>query len=159
MNLTGIFDTHAHYDDAAFDADRDVLLASLKDNGVSSVINCGVDLTTSRTTLDLAHRYDYIYAAVGFHPEDCADVTDADFDAMRMLYDDPKVIAVGEIGLDYYWDTVPKDVQLAVFERRDSGERAGPACHHPRPRGARRHACPAAKTPSKRRFTLLLRLC
>ena len=118
MNLTGIFDTHAHYDDAAFDADRDVLLASLKDNGVSSVINCGVDLTTSRTTLDLAHRYDYIYAAVGFHPEDCPDVTNADFDAMRVLYDDPKVIAVGEIGLDYYWDTVPKDVQLAVFERQ-----------------------------------------
>ena len=118
MNLTGIFDTHAHYDDAAFDADRDELLASLKDKGVTRVINCGVDLKTSHTTLDLAHRYDFIYAAVGFHPEDCADVTDADFAAMRALYDDPKVVAVGEIGLDYYWDTVPKDVQLAVFERQ-----------------------------------------
>ena len=118
MNLTGIFDTHAHYDDARFDEDRDALLQSLPQKGVARVINCGVDLTTSRTTLDLAHRYDYINAAVGFHPEDCADVTDADFDAMRVLYDDPKVIAVGEIGLDYYWDTVPKDVQLAVFERQ-----------------------------------------
>ena len=118
MNLTGIFDTHAHYDDAAFDSDRDVLLASLKDKGVCRVINCGVDLKTSRSTLDLAHRYDFIYAAVGFHPEDCADVTDDDFAAMRALYDDPKVVAVGEIGLDYYWDTVPKDVQLQWFERQ-----------------------------------------
>ena len=118
MNLTGIFDTHAHYDDAAFDADRDDLLASLKEKGVSRVINCGVDLKTARTTLDLTHRYDFIHAAVGFHPEDCGGVTDADFDAMRVLYDDPKVVAVGEIGLDYYWDTVPKEQQKAVFERQ-----------------------------------------
>lgn len=118
MSLTGIFDTHAHYDDARFDDDRDALLGSLEEKGVTRVINCGVDQKTSRTTLDLAHRYDFVYAAVGFHPEDCADVTDEDFAAMRALYDDPKVVAVGEIGLDYYWDTVPKDVQLDVFERQ-----------------------------------------
>ncbi len=118
MNLTGIFDTHAHYDDAAFDEDREALLSSLETKGVSRVINCGVDLKTSRTTLDLAHRYDFIYAAVGVHPEDALEVSDADFDELCAMYDDPKVVAIGEIGLDYYWHTVPKDVQLQWFERQ-----------------------------------------
>ena len=114
----GIFDTHAHYDDARFDEDRDTLLCSLPQKGVARVINCGVDLASSKTTLALAHKYDYVYAAIGFHPEDCGDATDADFEALLPLYGDPKVVAVGEIGLDYYWDTVPKETQKAVFERQ-----------------------------------------
>jgi len=118
MNLHGIFDTHAHYDDARFDEDRDALLRALPEKGVARVINCGVDLASSKTTLALAHNYDYIYAAVGFHPEDCGDATDKDFEALLPLYSDPKVVAVGEIGLDYYWDTVPKEQQKAVFERQ-----------------------------------------
>ena len=116
--LGGIFDTHAHYDDARFDEDRDALLQSLPEKGVARVINCGVDLATSKTTLALAHKYDFVYAAVGFHPEDCGDATDTDFAALLPLYSDPKVVAVGEIGLDYYWDTVPKERQKAVFERQ-----------------------------------------
>lgn len=114
----GIFDTHAHYDDARFDEDRDALLQSLPEKGVVRVINCGVDLATSKTTLALAHKYDFVYAAVGFHPEDCGDATDTDFAALLPFYSDPKVVAVGEIGLDYYWDTVPKEQQKAVFERQ-----------------------------------------
>ncbi len=116
--LGGIFDTHAHYDDARFDEDRDALLQGLPEQGIACVINCGVDLASSKTTLALAHRYDYIYAALGFHPEDCGDATDADFAALLPLYSDPKVVAVGEIGLDYYWDTVPKEQQKVVFERQ-----------------------------------------
>ena len=118
MNLTGVFDTHAHYDDARFDEDRDALLASLRDKGVARVINCGVDLASCKTTLDLAHRYDFVYAAIGIQPEDCGGAQDTDYDALLPLYDDPKVVAVGEIGLDYYWDSVPKDVQLTAFERQ-----------------------------------------
>ena len=118
MSFTGIFDTHAHYDDARFDADRDALLASLREKGVARVINCGVDARSCKTTLDLAHRYDFVYAALGIHPEDCGGAEDADYDALLPLYDDPKVVAVGEIGLDYYWDSVPKDVQHAAFERQ-----------------------------------------
>ncbi|MBQ5968515.1 MAG: TatD family hydrolase [Clostridia bacterium] len=116
--LTGIFDTHAHYDDAKFDDDRDAVLAALPGRGVVRVINCGVSLATSKTSLALAHRYDYIYAAIGIHPEDCGDAKDSDYDALLPLYNDPKVVAVGEIGLDYYWDSVPKDVQLAAFKRQ-----------------------------------------
>ena len=116
--MEGIFDTHAHYDDERFDEDRDVLLQTLPEKGVSNVINCGVTYRSSLTTLELAHQYDYLYAAIGIHPEDCGGTEESDYDALLPLYDDPKVVAVGEIGLDYYWDTVPKDVQIQAFERQ-----------------------------------------
>lgn len=116
--MQGIFDTHAHYDDERFDEDRDALLQALPQKGVCRVINCGVTLDSSRTTLALAHKYDYIYAAIGIHPEDCGDATESDYEALIELYSDPKVVAVGEIGLDYYWDTAPKDVQIQAFERQ-----------------------------------------
>ena len=116
--MQGIFDTHAHYDDERFDEDRDTLLQALPQKGVCRVINCGVTLASSRTTLALSHKYDYIYAAIGIHPEDCGYAAESDYDALMELYCDPKVVAVGEIGLDYYWDTVPKDVQIKAFERQ-----------------------------------------
>ena len=117
MNLCGIFDSHAHYDDERFDEDREALLARLPQNGVAGVINCGTTLATSRTSIALAERFDYIYAAIGIHPEEAADATEADYDALLELYSHPKVVAVGEIGLDYYWD-IPKNVQLESFERQ-----------------------------------------
>ena len=117
MSLCGIFDSHAHYDDERFDEDREALLARLPENGVAGVINCGTTLATSRTSIALAERFDYIYAAIGIHPEEAADATEADYDALLPLYSHPKVVAVGEIGLDYYWD-IPKEVQLESFERQ-----------------------------------------
>lgn len=117
MNLCGIFDSHAHYDDERFDEDREALLARLPQSGVAGVINCGTTLATSRTSIALAERFDYIYAAIGIHPEEAADATEADYDALLPLYSHPKVVAVGEIGLDYYWD-IPKNVQLESFERQ-----------------------------------------
>ena len=113
------FDTHAHYDDEKFDGDREALLEALPTQGVDLVINPGCTLESSRTALALAERYDYIYAAVGIHPEDCAGVSDADYDALRALALSPKAVAIGEIGLDYYWEeNPPKEVQQEVFRRQ-----------------------------------------
>ncbi len=113
-----IFDTHAHYDDSRFDEDRDILLSSLSEKGVSYVINCGCDLASSRTTLELSRKYDCIYAAVGVHAHEAADTTEADMDEIRKLYDENKVIAVGEIGLDYHYDFSPRDRQIEIFTRQ-----------------------------------------
>ena len=114
-----IFDTHAHYDDTAFDEDRDQLLASLPSQGVALVVNPGCDLTSSRTAIQLAERYPHVYAAVGFHPENCGGCTDADFNTLRQLAQCPRVVAIGEIGLDYHWeDNPPRDFQQQVFRRQ-----------------------------------------
>ena len=98
-----LFDTHAHYDDEAFDADRDALLPALPDCGVGLVIDPGCDLTSSRRAVELAAAYPHVYAAVGIHPENCGGCTDDDLAALRPLTQQPKVVAIGEIGLDYYW--------------------------------------------------------
>ena len=118
MSISGIFDTHAHYDDERFNEDREALLTLLPQKGVCGVINCGTTVPTSRFSVKLAEQHDYIYAAVGIHPEEANGIIDADFDALLPLYQHPKVVAVGEIGLDYYWDSVPKDTQLEVFARQ-----------------------------------------
>ncbi len=102
-----LFDTHAHYDDEAFDPDREVLLESLPQRGVSLVINPGCDLESSRKAVSYAAEYPHVYAAVGIHPENCAGFFPADIDALRALAKQPGVVAVGEIGLDYYWEENP----------------------------------------------------
>ncbi len=102
-----LFDTHAHYDDEAFDPDREVLLESLPQRGVSLVINPGCDLESSRKAVSYAAEYPHVYAAVGIHPENCAGFLPADIDALRALAKQPGVVAVGEIGLDYYWEENP----------------------------------------------------
>lgn len=113
------FDTHAHYDDEKFDADREAVLAALPDAGVSLVLNPGCDVASSRTALALAERYPYVYAAVGLHPENCAGCTDADFTAVAELAAQEKAVAIGEIGLDYYWaENPPRDFQKLVFRRQ-----------------------------------------
>lgn len=118
MNLTGIFDTHAHYDDERFNEDREALLASLPQKGVCGVINCGTTISSSKTAIALAEQYDYIYAAAGVHPEDANRGADADVSLLLPLFRHPKVVAVGEIGLDYYWDKVPRETQLDVFAQQ-----------------------------------------
>ena len=114
-----IFDTHAHYDDKAFDADRDALLSALPAEGVALVVNPGCTVTSSRAAVALAERYPFVYAAVGIHPEDCGGAAEADFASIRALAAHPKVVAIGEIGLDYYWEeNPPKEEQQAVFRRQ-----------------------------------------
>ena len=114
-----IFDTHAHYDSGGFNADRDQVLASLPAAGVGLVVDPGCDVESSRPAVELAERFPHVYAAVGIHPGDCDGCTDADFAAIRELAKHPKVVAVGEIGLDYYWkDNAPRDFQIAVFRRQ-----------------------------------------
>ena len=114
-----IFDTHAHYDSSAFKADRDEVLTALPDAGVQLVVNAGCDLPSSRFGIQLAERYPHVYAAAGIHPGDCDDTTEADFETLRELCGHEKVVAVGEIGLDYYWkDNAPREFQEWVFRRQ-----------------------------------------
>lgn len=98
-----LFDTHAHYDASAFDGDRDQVLAGLSDKGVELVLNPGCDLTSSRMAVELAERHPGVYAAVGFHPEDLDGAERSVLEEIRALAAHPKVKAIGEIGLDYYW--------------------------------------------------------
>ena len=122
-----LFDTHAHYDDHAFDADREAVLASLADSGVGLVMDVGCDLSSSLKAVSLARRYDWIYAVVGTHPSDCGDMSEQILDIYRNLArTEPKVRAIGEIGLDYHWDTAPREVQKHWFRRQlDLAEELG----------------------------------
>ncbi len=170
-----IFDTHAHYDDEAFDEDRKKILGSLNESGIVHVVNCGADIASSRRSVELAHNYSFVYAAVGVHPDNAGEVTgdrknpvvdedtgedsgdmetciiDADeaegkcpkasmksetaadleengdakncgaddaIGELRRLAADPKVIAIGEIGLDYHWDVYPREAQKKAFIRQ-----------------------------------------
>ena len=112
-----LFDTHAHYDADAFDADRLEVLASMPGQGVELILNPGCDLKSSQTAVELAERFPFVYSAVGVHPEECAD-WDAkhDIPALEALAQNPKVRAIGEIGLDYHWpDNPPRELQQQVF--------------------------------------------
>ena len=115
---SNIFDTHAHYDDSRFDEDRDELITSLSEKGVSHIVNCGCDLKSSLSTLSLAQKYDFIYAAVGVHAHEAEEATEEDMSEIEKLYGDKKVVAVGEIGLDYHYDFSPRERQLEIFERQ-----------------------------------------
>lgn len=111
-----LFDTHAHYDDAQFDPDREALLSALPENGVGLVVNPGCDISTSRQAVALAEQYPHVYAAVGYHPENCGPYVPEELDILRDLARHPKVVAIGEIGLDYYWEeNPPRDFQQQVF--------------------------------------------
>ena len=130
-----LFDTHAHYDDEAFDADRDALLTALPQRGVGLVLNPGCDVESSRKAAAYAAAYPHVYAAVGIHPENCGGYTAGDLAALRQLAQQPKVVAIGEIGLDYYWEeNPPRDLQQQVL--RDqlalAGELALPVIIHDR---------------------------
>jgi len=106
-----LFDTHAHYDDEAFDADRDAVLRGLKDKGVGLVVDPASHFASAEKILSYLDDYDFLYAAVGTHPHDAAGMTDEHLEAYERMAQHPKVRAVGEIGLDYYYDRSPRDVQ------------------------------------------------
>ena len=116
-----IIDTHAHYDDDWFDTDREALLASMPAHNVGLIVNPGCTVETSETAIRLAETHDFMYAAVGIHPEYSMGVTQADIDRIRELSAHPKVKAIGEIGLDYYWEkrspetTPPREKQKQLL--------------------------------------------
>lgn len=112
------FDSHAHYDDAAFDQDRAELLASMADGGVHRILNVGADMPSSRKCIELAEQYDFIYAAVGIHPHDAKSATEADMEELKAMSRHPKVVAIGEIGLDYHYDLSEREVQREWFRRQ-----------------------------------------
>lgn len=114
-----LFDTHAHYDSGAFNADRMEILASMPEQGVELILNPGCDLESSRTAVSLANHFPFVYAAVGVHPSDCETYSDEVEQEFLKLAQNPKVKAIGEIGLDYYWkDNATAETQKSVFRRQ-----------------------------------------
>lgn len=111
-------DSHTHMDNQSFNEDRHEALMRAYEAGVTRIVNIGFNRETIPTTLQLSRDYDFIYAAIGWHPQDASDMTPADLDELEVLCKEPKVVAIGEIGLDYYWDTSPKDVQQEVFRQQ-----------------------------------------
>ena len=113
-----IFDTHAHYDDDAFDEDRDTLLGEIFSSGICCITDVGASVKSSKSAVALSKKWPQIYAAVGVHPDSTADMTEEDIETLRSLAQEKKVVAIGEIGLDYYWDNSPREVQKKWFERQ-----------------------------------------
>jgi len=113
-----IFDTHAHYDDEDFDLDRDLLLSQMKQAGVERIVNVGASLQGCKDTIALTEQYDFIYGAIGIHPCDTENLTETDMDWLLQESKREKILAIGEIGLDYYWDEPDREIQKKWFERQ-----------------------------------------
>ena len=113
-----IFESHAHYEDEKFNEDRKELLDSFQEKGVGYVVNVASSLETVEKTIALTKEYDFIYGSVGVHPEECAELKDADMERFQELCKIPKIVAVGEIGLDYYWNEPAPEIQKVWFERQ-----------------------------------------
>ena len=112
------FDTHTHLDDEKFDPDRELVIENLKKEGVSLAVNVGADLTSSKNSIPLAEQYDFIYAAVGVHPNEVGEMQDEDLETLADMAKHEKVVAIGEIGLDYHYDEPGRDVQKLWFEKQ-----------------------------------------
>lgn len=113
-----IFESHAHYDDEAFDSDRDQLLGRMQEAGISHIVNVGASVRGVEDTVKLMERYPYVYGAVGIHPDEVGDLNEERMQWLRGLCGLEKTVAVGEIGLDYYWDKEPRKVQKQWFARQ-----------------------------------------
>ncbi|MBO5210177.1 MAG: TatD family hydrolase [Lachnospiraceae bacterium] len=113
-----IFESHAHYDDDAFDEDRDTLLPSLLENGIATVINVGASIGSCKTTIELMEKYPFVYGAMGVHPSETAELNEENFKWLQEQCALEKVVAVGEIGLDYYWNEPEPIIQKKWFERQ-----------------------------------------
>lgn len=116
--MTPIFDTHAHYDDEAFDADREELLERLPKEGIARIVNVGASLASCRSTIALMNRYEFVYGAIGIHPSETAELDEEAFAVLRQQCQLEKCLAVGEIGLDYYWDEPDRELQKEWFRRQ-----------------------------------------
>jgi len=113
-----IFDSHAHYDDEQFDIDRNELLVSFKEKGISGIVCCGTNLENSEFVVQLSHQYDFIYSAVGFHPLDNDKYHDGDLNKIKELAQNEKCVAIGEIGLDYHYEKESRENQLIILEKQ-----------------------------------------
>lgn len=113
-----IFESHAHYDDSAFDTDREDLLSQIISSGVTHVLNVGASMESCRKTLELIEKFPNMYAALGIHPCDTSDLTEEDLQWLKENSRNERVVAIGEIGLDYYWKDVEKETQKVWFERQ-----------------------------------------
>ena len=113
-----LFDSHAHLDDNKFSADREEVIEKIKASGVEYVVNIGDDISSSRRSVILAKRHPFIYATVGVHPHNVESMTEADIEELKLLASEEKVVAIGEIGLDYYYDNSPRDLQKKWFKRQ-----------------------------------------
>ena len=114
-----IFDSHAHYDDESFNEDRENVIKEIRENGVINVLNCGASMEGARDSFKLANKYDFFYAAVGIHPENAYELTEENYKEIKEMTKNPKVRAIGEIGLDYYWEeNPPREKQKEVFRKQ-----------------------------------------
>lgn len=113
-----IFDTHAHFDDERYNDCLDTLMTQMHQNGVDSIINVGSNIETSYKSIEIAEKYDFVYAAVGVHPNDIEDMKEQDIDTLKKLSNHPKVVAIGEIGLDYYYKPYDKEKMQYWFKRQ-----------------------------------------
>lgn len=113
-----IFDVHAHYDDPAFDADREEVISKLLSNEICAIVNGATDIETTEKGIELSRKFNGFYTTVGYHPEKAEKAPKDFIEKIAGYSSDNKVVAIGEIGLDYYWKDVPREVQLAVFERQ-----------------------------------------
>ncbi len=129
-----IIDTHAHYDDKAFDEDRQSLLASMEQAGISRIVNIGSGMDACKRTLELMNQYDFVYGALGVHPCDSEYLTEEDMKWLKANSAHEKCVAIGEIGLDYYWDEPAREIQKKWFERQLdlAREVKQPVCIHSR---------------------------
>lgn len=118
LEKTTIFESHAHYDDEAFDEDREVLLASMEGGGISHIVNVAASLKSLDQTKALMEKYPFVYGAFGLHPDEVGDLSDEVLKRIQMLCKHEKTVAVGEIGLDYYWDKEQHDTQKYWFEQQ-----------------------------------------
>lgn len=112
------FDTHAHYDDDCFDGDRDELLSAINSRGIDLIVNPGCDITSSQKAVEIAQKYPFIYAGVGFHPHDSKKMTPQSLSELKDLCKNPRVVAIGEIGLDYHYDNSPRKTQRERFREQ-----------------------------------------
>ncbi|OPJ55066.1 TatD family hydrolase [Alkalithermobacter paradoxus] len=113
-----LFDSHAHLDDERFDEDRDEVIKRLVNEKIEYVLNAGADIPSSLRSIELSKKYDFIYASVGVHPHDAKDINEDTINLLRELSKNEKVVAIGEIGLDYYYDNSPRDIQKKWFKRQ-----------------------------------------
>lgn len=113
-----LFDTHAHLDDEAFDSDREELLERLRASNVKKMVNVGASLESSKNSIELANRYEFVYAAVGIHPHEAGMIESSQLDILREWSKHKKVVAIGEIGLDYHYDFAPRDIQQKWFREQ-----------------------------------------
>ena len=116
--MKNIFDTHAHYDDERFRDDLEETLTAVHQSGVSLIINCGCDIASSKSTLELCDKFSFVYGAVGIHPHEAEDAPENAIELIRELAKHKKAVAIGEIGLDYHYDFSPREIQKDIFEKQ-----------------------------------------